>query len=77
MVNTKPETVRPKFRLFVRYNFYTNATVVSPRNVSYIEHLLRKGTRQIEQYEDPGVKDCFLSERMVEWEAERGRITKN
>ena len=77
MVNTKPESVRSKFRLFVQYNFYTNATIVSPRNVSYIEHLLRKGARQIEQYEDPAVKDCFVSQKMVEWEAARGRMTKD
>lgn len=71
MVNSKAESVRPKFRLFVRYTFHTNATIVSPRNVSYIEHLLRKGTRQVEQYEDPGVKDCFVSQKMVEWASQR------
>jgi len=67
MVNSKPETTRPKFRLFVRYTFHDNASKVSPRNVSFIEHLLRKGTRQIESYEDPGVKDCWVSEEMIQW----------
>lgn len=67
MANNKPETVRPKFRLFVRYTFHSNASKVSPRNVSYIEHLLRKGTRQLEQFEDSAVKDCYLSEEMMEW----------
>ncbi|KAF4617506.1 hypothetical protein D9613_005938 [Agrocybe pediades] len=67
MVRTKPETVQPKFRIFIRHEFRTNASKVSPRNVSFIEHLLRKGTRQIEQYEDAGVKDCFVSQEMVDW----------
>ncbi|KAF9475658.1 hypothetical protein BDN70DRAFT_840629 [Pholiota conissans] len=71
MVTSKPDSVRPKFSLFVRYTFHQNATIVSPRNVSYIEHLLRKGARQVEQYEDPGVKDCFVSHQMVEWDARR------
>lgn len=67
MADSKPEAVRPKFRLFVRYTFHSNASKVSPRNVSSIEHLLRKGTKQIEQFEDSAVKDCFLSQAMVEW----------
>ena len=67
MAKNKPEAVRPKFSLFVRYNFRTNATKISPRNVSYIEHLLRQGKKQIEQYEDPAVKDCFVSREMTEW----------
>jgi succinate dehydrogenase assembly factor 1 len=67
MANNKPEAVRPKFRLFVRYTFHFNASKVSPRNVSSIEHLLRKGTKQLEQFEDSAVKDCFLSQAMVEW----------
>jgi len=67
MAKRKPEIVRPKFRLFVRYTFHSNASNVSPRNVSSIEHLLRKGARQLEQLEDPAVKDCFLSREMVEW----------
>ncbi|KAF8798945.1 hypothetical protein BYT27DRAFT_7121978 [Phlegmacium glaucopus] len=67
MVNTKPDSVRPKFRLFIRFSFHTNASKVSPRNISSVEHLLRKGTRQIELYEDPGVKDCWVSEEMITW----------
>jgi len=67
MVKSKPEAVQPKFRLFVRYTFYFNASKVSPRNVSSIEHLLRKGAKQLEQFEDHAVKDCFLSQEMVEW----------
>ncbi|KAJ3509998.1 hypothetical protein NLJ89_g4919 [Agrocybe chaxingu] len=68
MVRSKPAPVRAKFQLFVRYTFHDNATKVSPRNVSFIEHLLRKGTRQVEAYEDPGVKDCWVSEDMMAWD---------
>jgi len=68
MVKTKPESTQPKFLLFVRYNFHHNATSVSPRDVSVIEHLLRVGTRQLEMYEDPGVKDCFVSTDMLSWQ---------
>jgi len=68
MVKTKPEPARPKFQLFIRYNFHINAKKVSPRNVSFIEHLLRKGTRQVEQYEDSNVTDCWVSQEMVEWD---------
>ncbi|OSD07221.1 hypothetical protein PYCCODRAFT_1463520 [Trametes coccinea BRFM310] len=62
MVNTKPPTAQPKFRLFVRYSFKTQATSISPRNISTIEHLLRRGRRQIEMYEDPNVRDCWIDE---------------
>lgn len=75
MVHVKPVEAQPKFSLFVRYTFHKNATEVSPRNISFIEHLLRKGTRQIELYEDPGVKDCFVSQEMVEWDRARRRPT--
>ncbi|KAG6831941.1 hypothetical protein H0H92_006542 [Tricholoma furcatifolium] len=68
MVRTKPDNTRPKFLLFVRYTFHTNASSVSSRNVSAVEHLLRKGTRQLEMYENPTVKDCWVSNEMLEWE---------
>ncbi|KAF8903156.1 hypothetical protein CPB84DRAFT_1678322 [Gymnopilus junonius] len=71
MAKNKPEAVRPKFNLFVRYTFRTNASKVSPRNISYIEHLLRQGKKQVEQYEDPAVKDCFVSKEMTEWAFQR------
>ncbi|KAH9891649.1 hypothetical protein C8Q73DRAFT_81518 [Cubamyces lactineus] len=67
MVNTKPPAAQPKFRLFVRYSFKTQAAAVSPRDVSTIEHLLRRGRRQIEMYEDPKVRDCWVSSDMVQW----------
>ncbi|KAF8073693.1 hypothetical protein FPV67DRAFT_1478939 [Lyophyllum atratum] len=68
MVHSKPLHTRPKFLLFVRYAFRTNASTISPRNVSAIEHLLRKGKRQIEIYEDNAVTDCWVSGQMLAWE---------
>lgn len=71
MVATKPEPARHKFLLFVRYSFRTSASSVSPRNVSVVEHLLRKGRRQIEMYEDPAVRDCWVSTEMRAWDESR------
>ncbi|KAK7469240.1 hypothetical protein VKT23_003727 [Stygiomarasmius scandens] len=68
MVKTKPVSSQHKFSLFVRYTFRTNASSVSPRNVSAIEHLLRKGKKQLELYEEPSVKDCWVSEEMKRWD---------
>ncbi|KAI0947144.1 hypothetical protein AcV7_009644 [Taiwanofungus camphoratus] len=74
MANTKPPLVRHKFLLFVRYNFKTQAASISPRDVAAIEHLLRRGQRQVEMYEDSKVRDCWMSTAMVEWgERNRGR----
>ena len=67
MVHTKPPTTRPKFLLFVRYTFRTQASSVSPRDVAAIEHLLRKGRRQLEGLEEKGVRDCWVSKDMQEW----------
>lgn len=75
MVNTKPPAVRPKFALFVRYTFKAQATSVSPRDYAAIEHLLRRGRRQVEMYEDSKVRDCWVSAEMVQWgERNRGRV---
>ncbi|KAH9989705.1 hypothetical protein BJV74DRAFT_878144 [Russula compacta] len=77
MVRTKPPSSREHFRLFVRYNFKTQAAAVSPRNVGVIEHLMRRGKRQLEMYENPAVKDCWVSQEMRNWEAqERGSIRR-
>ncbi|KAI0051399.1 hypothetical protein FA95DRAFT_1485324 [Auriscalpium vulgare] len=76
MVRTKPAATRDKFHLFVRYSFKTQATTFSPRKVSTVEHLIRKGRKQLETYESPAVKDCWVSREMREWSAaERGRHT--
>ncbi|KAI8978664.1 hypothetical protein BD414DRAFT_374663, partial [Trametes punicea] len=66
-VNTKPPAAQPKFRLLARYSFRTQAAAVSPRDISAIEHLLRKGRQQLEIYEDPKVRDCWVSTEMVQW----------
>ena len=76
IVRTKPPQAQPKFSLFVRYTFRTQATSVSPRNVAVIEHLLRRGKRQIEMYENPSIKDCQISRAMVDWEQARGRESR-
>lgn len=68
MAYTKPEVIRPKFLLYVRYNFRTQAESVSSRDVAAIEHLIRKGRKQVEMYEDPKVRDCWVSEDMREWD---------
>ncbi|KAF9220960.1 hypothetical protein BS17DRAFT_738592 [Gyrodon lividus] len=71
MVRTKPSHAQPKFTLFVRYTFHTQAASVSPRNVAAIEHLLRRGRRQIEMYESSSIKDCQISQVMMGWEQAR------
>lgn len=71
MVKTKPKPTQDKFLLYVRFTFRQNALSVSYRDVNAIEHLLRKGTRQLEMYEDTGVKDCFVSKTMIEWEEQQ------
>ncbi|KIJ17686.1 hypothetical protein PAXINDRAFT_111182 [Paxillus involutus ATCC 200175] len=71
MVRTKPPHAQPKFTLFVRYAFHTQAASVSPRNVAAIEYLLRRGRRQIETYESPSIKDCQISQAMRNWEQAR------
>ena len=73
MAHTKPPATRPHFLLFVRYTFRTSASALSYRDVSAIEHLLRKGRRQLETYEDGGVKDVWVSSEMREWERREGR----
>ena len=78
MANSKPPVAQPKFRLFVRYTFKTQAASISPRDIAAIEHLLRRGRRQLETYEDPKVRDCFVSSEMVQWGAQNpGRREMN
>ncbi|KAI0720492.1 hypothetical protein C8T65DRAFT_567705 [Cerioporus squamosus] len=77
MVNTKPAASQPRFKLYVRYTFKTQASSVSPRDISAIEHMLRKGRRQLEMYEDPQVRDCFVSNDMVQWGARNAGRREN
>jgi len=67
VARTKPVETRPKFDILIRYTFRTQATSVNPRQISAIEHLLRKGKRQLETYEAPLVRDCYVSQEMKEW----------
>jgi len=69
MVRTKPPETRDKFRLYVKYQFKTQAANIRPRDLTTIEYLLRKGGRQLETYESPAVKDCWVSQEMREWGA--------
>ncbi|KIO06177.1 hypothetical protein M404DRAFT_139724 [Pisolithus tinctorius Marx 270] len=71
MVRTKPPHTQDKFSLLVRYMFHVQASAVSPRKVSAIEHLLRRGRRQIELYENPSIRDCHISQDMRDWEQSR------
>ncbi|KAI6044809.1 hypothetical protein EDC04DRAFT_2560824 [Pisolithus marmoratus] len=73
MVRTKPLHAQDRFSLFVRYTFHVQASAVSPRKVSAIEHLLRRGRRQIELYENPSIRDCHISQDMRDWEQSRKR----
>ena len=78
LVNSKPQYSQPKFRLFVRYTFRTQAASVSPRDIAAIEHMLRRGRRQLEMYEDPNVRDCFVSSEMLQWgERNPGRAERD
>ncbi|KAF9648041.1 hypothetical protein BDM02DRAFT_3169071 [Thelephora ganbajun] len=67
IARTKPVETRAKFDILIRYTFRTQASSVSPRQISAIEHLLRKVKRQLEIYEAPLVKDCYVSQEMKEW----------
>jgi len=64
---TKPAETKAKFDILIRHTFRTQAASVSPRQISAIEHLLRKCKRQLETYESPLVKDCYVSQEMKEW----------
>ncbi|KAI0248583.1 hypothetical protein BJV78DRAFT_1234635 [Lactifluus subvellereus] len=77
MVRTKPPSTRHKFRLFVRYNFKAQAATVSPRSVSTIEHLIRRGQRQLETYENSAVRDCWVSQEMRDWEVQEQGGTRH
>ncbi|KAH7885346.1 hypothetical protein F5I97DRAFT_1937573 [Phlebopus sp. FC_14] len=73
MVRTKPVHAQPKFLLFVRFSFHMQAASVTPRNVAAIEHLIRRGRRQIEMYENSSIKDCQISQAMRDWEQRQSR----
>ena len=67
IARTKPAETQAKFDILIRYTFRTQASSVGPRQISAIEYLLRKGKRQLEIYEAPLVKDCYVSQEMRQW----------
>jgi len=52
----KPADTRPNFESFTRKEFEKTRTL-NKKDFSTIEFLLRKGTRQLEIYESPGVRN--------------------
>lgn len=73
MTRTKPPGNRDKFTIFVAYTFRKNARSVSTRDFSTIEWMIRQGTKQIEMFENPAMRDCFLSSEMAAWAEENQR----
>jgi len=67
MTRTKPPENREKFTIFVAYTFRRNTKLVSPRDISTIEYMIRQGTKQLEMYENPALRDCFLTDEMAKW----------
>lgn len=70
MTRTKPLGNRDKFTIFVAYTFRKDSKVVSPRDIATIEYMIRQGTKQLEMYENPALRDCFLTDEMAEWARE-------
>jgi len=68
MVRTKPEPVQPKFLLFTRYHFRGRGGTVSPRNITAIEYMVRQGMKQVEMFENPAIKDCWVTDDMRKWD---------
>ncbi|PVF99525.1 hypothetical protein CPB86DRAFT_756664 [Serendipita vermifera] len=77
LVRTKPEPSQARFRTLIRWTFRRPQVMenVSPRDVSLIEHLVRKGKRSVELWENPGVKDVVITAQMKGWERGRGWTT--
>jgi succinate dehydrogenase assembly factor 1 len=77
IVRAKAPATQPKFLLFVRYTFRTQAYSISARDVAAIEHLLRKGRRQLDGLEEKGVRDCQVSKEMEEWDRRTRTVKGN
>lgn len=56
-VRTKPEGSRARFKEAIREGFKKQARAVGPREVSVVEHLLRRGRAQLETLKSPNVTD--------------------
>ncbi|KAJ4340434.1 hypothetical protein N0V87_002418 [Didymella glomerata] len=55
-VKEKPANTRSHFREFARAEFHKNQGV-GKKDFGTIEYLLRRGRRQLETYQDPGIRD--------------------
>ncbi|PSN65599.1 hypothetical protein BS50DRAFT_62449 [Corynespora cassiicola Philippines] len=55
-VREKPSDAQGNFRDFARTEFRKNLGV-NKKDFSTIEYLLRKGQRQLETYQDPGIRN--------------------
>jgi len=78
IIRTKPVASQARFRTLIRWHFRRPQVQeeISPRNISLIEHLVRKGKRHIEVWENPGVKDIVLNSQMRSWEEGRRWIPR-
>ncbi|KAF2405458.1 hypothetical protein EJ06DRAFT_468742 [Trichodelitschia bisporula] len=56
----KPEETREHFKTFARREFRQHASM-DKKDFSAVEFLLRKGHRQLEIYESPGVRDVNIT----------------
>jgi succinate dehydrogenase assembly factor 1 len=57
----KPAETREQFYVLIRFTFRKTAvSVVNPRDITTIEYLMRKSTKQVEGWEDKSVKDCMV-----------------
>ncbi|RDI76378.1 hypothetical protein Vi05172_g13639 [Venturia inaequalis] len=56
--NKKPAETKDKFKDFTRSEFRKHLEL-NKKDFSTIEFLLRKGNRQLEIYEDPGIKNIL------------------
>ncbi|KAF6825763.1 hypothetical protein CMUS01_09708 [Colletotrichum musicola] len=57
-IRKKPEIAQSHFRSFARTEF-DKYLAVDKRDFSVVEHLLRKGRRQLETYSSPSIKDVM------------------
>ena len=69
---TKPQQAQANFRLLIRHTFRTQALAISPKQITAVEHLLRKAKKTVEMWEASTVRDVSVSGAMREWENHAG-----
>ncbi|GAA5820219.1 hypothetical protein JCM10212_006786 [Sporobolomyces blumeae] len=69
MVRSKPLETRPAWFTFVSHQFRHESAGggLRKKDVGAIEHLLRKGEKQLEMYSSPGVKNVVLPSESEHW----------